>query len=541
MKKYALLMIAAFALILAACSGAGSTEPTVIATVTPSTTQTEQTTTPTEAPTTIPSQPAETTVSTEPEETTVPTEHEQTYELTVEDWQTEEPEYLSYEDYFCVERNYAHKSDLEWIKGNKAYKLRSWLEDPVIICYETGERYLVPNGTLLKEYYISGADGRYAYCYNESEFLRFDLTTGQTQTLLTVKDFCGFYLRDNLVLYYATYEDNLFTVNRLYLPTMDQEMLYQQEGEFWKISLARVDSTREPLVWTMMNPEMITVLKKELSDPDSPYKTDGQHDYSKYWEMELEEGVTAFIGNYPLLYEIQEGTGVPAFLKCAYDPVTGSYTEQTGIVDSCWFGSGYPHDHYASETPEVSEPEVIMSDWLDIAAAPDFALCPEALEKDGSEGYQIVLVTEVDSCQYLYAKTDGDYKKIVDAPVKAAIDTTLCAIYVSMDDRVFAVSYDGTQTVELYQAVHGEISDAAIGTECSRLVIQDGTTLVEIDLAQLRYRELVRHEYMKNFYIDSDYQDIMDIGVYFDVYVGMYVAGYTLNFETGELGGGFRL
>lgn len=534
MKKYMTFIIALVLLLLCACKHSDALQSNP-----PETTEPEQTTQslPPLIPFTHPegtSQP-----TTEPVETTQPTK---TYDLTVEEWLVEEPEYLSYEEYFAVERDFEVNSSTSWIKGNRKFRFNFSFGEMTVICYETNEEYLVPNGSEYDDYYYAGADGRFAYLFNDNEFLRLDLVTGEAQTLLTVEEFRGVHLCDNTVVYYAAYDGETFTVGRLYLPTQNHDILYQKQGEYYGIALQRVDSSTEPLSWTMMNPDMITVLKTELSDPESVYRSDGQYDYSEYWEAE--DVLPDIIHNYPLLYEIQEGSGVRAYLKCTYDIADGSYSEQTGIVDSCWFGSGYPHDHYNTEVTTAPEPEVIMGEWVKIQADADFALCPEEVTDDdvSRDDWDIELVTGVDSYEYLYAKTDGDYQQIVDAPVKAAIDTTECGIYVSEDNRVFAVSYDGTEFVELYKAVGGEISelDYLAGT----IILMDGNTLIQLDLQTLQYRQVLRHDNLKYFYLEELSRvdgEKVEKGVYFEIYVGLYVRGYVIDLETGALDSGYRL
>ena len=148
----------------------------------------------------------------------------------------------------------------------------------------------------------------------------------------------------------------------------------------------------------------------------------------------------------------------------------------------------------------------------------------------------------MDSQIYLYGKTNGDYKKLADTPIKIVVDTGACAVYVSADRKsVLAVSYDGTQSVELYRAVHGEVLESKLSyVKEDTVTIQDGDTLVEIDLSAGRYRELVKYPYIHFYYMDIGFRDGESFDkdaevVYFETSVGMYFDAFLINLETGVM------
>ena len=110
---------------------------------------------------------------------------------------------------------------------------------------------------------------------------------------------------------------------------------------------------------------------------------------------------------------------------------------------------------------------------------------------------------------------------------------------------MFAVSYDGAQKVELLQAVHGGVVDVYIRSDKNYVILRDGDTLLALDLVKCNYRELVSHPYLRSrCYFDSEYIDgkfVDSDRIYFEAYEGLYVGGFTLNINTGELKTGYRL
>ncbi|MBQ8358893.1 MAG: hypothetical protein IJX37_03105 [Oscillospiraceae bacterium] len=554
MKKIVLHAIAIL-LILCGCEqpAAKPADPTQAQTPTQATasTQPSETTTPM-----TPSNPTDTTIPTEttkPTETTTPTETAPKA-LAVADWQLEQPEYLSYEEYFSTEREFMDGArTTSWISGDQVYALQFVYErgkkvDLAVVCEETDGKYSVPNSVAYLDYDIAGADGKYGYLFNDSRFLRLDLAAGKSEELLSGQSFCqiysfsprSVYLLDNLVAYYASYANGELCIGRLYLPTQKNDILYKTQGEFYDISLNQPKTNKEPIVWTLKNPEFVNYLKAELADPNSKIQKGEYYDYSERWKES--DAFSTIIKSPMHLHYLQDAGNQRALLKCTLDITTKELTQQTGIIDSCFHGSGYPHDHYNTDVTTAPAPEVIMSEWRKIDQEVPFALLPTT--DDSTVDDRIVKVTDVDSNMYLYAKTDGNYKKIVNVPIRMAVDTGTCAIYITADKKsVVAVSYDGTQSVELYRAVQGGVDYIRLGEvelktdgvrnglTAKRFVLRDGNTLVQIDLENQQYRELVKHPDLQGYQFDCGFGDV----VYFEVYVGLYVSGYTIDLQTGEL------
>lgn len=527
MKK-SLVCIVILMLLLSACSPAPADQPTT-------------TTTPSESQQTNPTLPSETqgsnTESTESQPVTDPSK-------SVDAWQVDKPAYLTYETYFATPRDISTAAK-SWIKGNHKFTVTQSGNTWAVFCQETNQFYKIPNASAYKEYNLLGADGRYGYLYFEGTLIRMDLATGEPEQLLhyPIYKSASFILCDNLVLYYSVYVDDTLEIGRIYLPELKYDSLYKAQGEFYNIALQPISNTKEPLSWTMMNPDFVELLKTELANPNSQYQLisfngpDGsvEYDYTRYWKDHVD--LSQVLMEPSMLHHIQDVSGIRALLKCTFDPVNGSLTKKTGIIDNCFHGSGMPHDHYNPEITTAPEPEVIMSQWANLQnPMPDIVTTKET-EAD------MLRLPDVDSGQYLYAKTDGDYQKLVDSPVSWSVGTGNGAIYISADKRsVFAVSYQDRQPIEIYRSTEGNITapdrfGANMDLERQWLVIRDGDTLVQIDLAAGKSRQLVRHQDIRPYY----YIDGGETTVYFEICAGLHGTGYTIDMETGELSEHYRL
>lgn len=466
-------------------------------------------------------------------------------ELSVADWQLEKPNYLSYEEYFSVERRFANVSTTQspnnWIKDGKEYDLVHALPsyDRLLVkCYENGANYAIPNSGTYAKYHLAGADGHYGYLYNEYQFVRLDLATGEAEVLLDRQNFASYdiypriniCLVDNLIVYYASIVENKLTIGRLYIPTLKNEILYSTQGEFYNVALGHPQNTRS-IVWSMLNPEFISYLKTELANPNSKVQKGESYDLSEIWKSD--DAFTRIIQTPGMQHVLQDAGNHSALLKCTYDLVSKELTEQTGVVDNCFHGSGMPHDHFNPEVTTAEPVELIMGQWEDMPGkVPDIIVT----EETATNG---LLLPGVDSGRYLYG---GDGKKLIDSPVSWAVDTGKGAICISADKRsVFAFSYTDRQPVEIYRSTETDINAPErifnLDQERKWLVIRDGDSLVQLDLAAGKSRELVRHQYIQPYY----YIDHGKTTVYFEVGVGLYGTGYTIDMQTGELREHFRL
>lgn len=545
-KVFALFMVIVLCLSMCACKKDDTqTDPTT----SDSTEHTEASKATENTENTKATEPVETTESTEPPETTESTEPP-VAELSVADWQLEEPNYLSYEEYFSVEREFSYENAYvntitNWIKGNHIYSFVKKDGNLVVNCYEIGGIYVVPDSSAYVKHKIAGADGHYGYLYNESQFLRIDLATGKAEVLLDGLNFKGasgfigikninVYLPDNLVAYYTSYQNNELIFGRLYLPELKNEIVYKAQGEFYNIYLNRPETSRT-IVWEIQNPEYVDFLKTELANPNSTIQKSDYYDYSELWKR---EDALSYILSSPMhIDHLENASNQRSRLKCTYDIENDKLTKQTGITDSCFHGSGMPHDHFNPDITTAPEPEVIMGQWMNLLnPLPDIVTAEETAA-------DMIRLPGVDSKRYLYAKTDSEYKKLVDSPVSWSVDVGNGAIYISADKRsVFAVSYNDGQPVEIYRSSGADITATdwygwSIDLEKQWLVILDGEIMVQIDLAAGKSRQLLRHQNIQSAY-NIDYNQPT---VYFEICAGLYGTGYTINMETGELRDHYRL
>jgi len=572
-----LICVAALLLILCACKKQTAENAEIAATVMPSESVTEtnaskpdESVMPTEnikpsesvttpqgsepsatAVTVVPTATIAPTVTTVP--TIVTTEPTAVKTLAVSNWQLEQPAYLSYEEYFSADREFESgmwiQSKSQWVKGANVYYVKKSKASLSVICENKEGLYDVPNSASYTGYEIIGADGRYCYLYNTKEFLRMNLASGETELLLDRMNnihhqWGSLFLCDNLVVYYFTYANNELTVGRLYLPTLRNDILYKSQGEFYDLVLERPKTNKAPVVWRLKNPEFIAFLKAELKNSSSKYKTADQYDYSELWEKK--NGFDIMLKTPLLLHIIQDDCGIRALLQCSVDPITKELTQKTGIIDNCFHGSDFGHDHYNPEITTAPSPEVIMGQWSKSDLEVPFELLPATPSQKGD--VDACLVIGVDSNAYVYTNVNGDYNKIIDSPVKYLKNTGSCIIAVSADKKtVLAVSYDGKHSAVIYNAVHSEISGWTyydFDDRFDQLLIWDGDVLVELDLVNARHRELLRQPYVRSYYMDSDYingQSVDANRIYFEVCSGMFVAGYTFDIRNGELKENFRL
>ena len=121
-------------------------------------------------------------------------------------------------------------------------------------------------------------DWEYAYCVrNESEIISVDLTTGEVKTLVsgvsvptTNPDCIGLY--DQTLLYLTKQENNIH-INRLYLPEMITDVLYEDisaDGSVCEFSLDYLNS--DALKWRVFDEALIPEVLAILADPDSDYR-----------------------------------------------------------------------------------------------------------------------------------------------------------------------------------------------------------------------------------------------------------------------------
>lgn len=479
MRRSIIILLAAGMLTLSACTPALQPD---------STTATPETTT----------APVETTA---PEETTAPDT------LSIEDCLLDDREPLSYEEFFSEDH-----SIHGWYAENMLY---GWLypyEDTQILCRVSpnwngklivesdafDEVYTVPCKQDLSDYSYLAADGKFAYLTNKTSttVIQVELRTGAVKELVTAESLLYVFVCARDLLYYASIEGDVISINRLYIPTMQNDCLYDQISadiplDYVGFSMHRPTSTLGGVVWETMNPEMMDLLKKELYDPNSPYRS---HEHIAHlWEEEdpLDDGRDMIW----LMELLQEDYGVRSRIEFTYDPKDGTLSQRKGIVDSCWTGTVWGHDHFAPEYTTVADPVLNIGDWEYLAdKSPTNADSDSYANAEGEPEYEAIVYSDRFGPGQLYLKKDGKLSLLSD---KAFTDIRMTKHYIygiTADNTLLKINWETGKTVTLYTAKNGKL-DNMVFTE-GYLYFTDGDQLIEAYIPMWRYRVLLEHPYI---------------------------------------------
>lgn len=511
MKKVLCFSIALLMLLLVACTApAQPTDPTK----------------PTSEPTTPPT--AEPTI-----EPTVPPEVPEQPDLS---WLPEQTEELSYEEFFAEDRSYDQSSF--WLVETdgvmKGYTLRSSETGLQVCTYDDnpwddvdGEIvHTVPNSESLWEHSLVGTNGRVA-CIAEfmdvmaasgikTAIYLVDLVTGDREIIIqdaviTSVSYCGD------VLYYAVYQDDMMQIVRHYIPTGDE--LFYPTGQTLVplFSFGAPVSSDSPIIWQGATEKMTAAVMEELQNTDSQYRSDDR--VPPYlWEIDEPWIYAKHNPMHWLCCALQEDTGYRTLYKCEIGADGSVISEATGIVDSCWYGSGYPHDHYSPDAPAPAKPVSNIGAWQPFVE-PMAEVGPETPNPD-IEAYR----------GYYYQVVGNEFKLLADIPLRACqVDSEGQAYYaVTQDHALIRIYTDGTAPTVLYQ---GQNIVGRIDFDKEEIYIRDGNTIVELNLQTQQYRTVFTHEDISGFY--SDYEN--EHTLYIDLVSGLNITSYLYDLTTGKL------
>ena len=415
---------------------------------------------------------------------------------------------LTYEEYFSEDRVYPSNGTSWLAETNAGYVVyRATLDNGSLFVHTDAAEsiYVVPCEEDLSQYSLLAANGSFAYLRGKEDILMVELLAGRTYTLLQTENEYNARLQDDLVLYYSESEEDSINICRLYIPTGEKDILYTVplEGtpESW-FHFYTPESTQGNIVWYMMNPDMLTLLKQEFSDPDSKYRSD----YPEFWEdpTRLYDPIGASIGR--ICVSIQDETGIRAFVKYNYDPKDGSLTKKTGIIDGCWYGSDWGHDHFAPEITELPAPNLLMEDWTSIAPVSPQPQSPTAeemyAEERGQEGaYRTALYDTDSESGNLFTLKDGIATPVFGKQVAKVLNSPYYIYCITQDNTLYQVSYDGSFVQPLYT---GKESLSELDYHCGILCLLDGTALIQIDVPKLQYRAVLEHSHLEGIYYFGD-------------------------------------
>ena len=441
-----------------------------------------------------------------PEETTAPDT------LSIEDCLLDDREPLSYEAFFAEDRTFLqlhYNADAlsGWLydyEGTQIYCIATFDADGNLIVKSDAfdEVYTVPCAEEFPYCTYLGADGKFVYLKNQeaTAIVQVQLRTGEVKELVTAEKLLQAYICGRDLLYYAALEGDKISINRLYIPTMHTDRLYEDISadvplDYVGFSFSAPNSTLGAIHWQTMTPEIMTLLKKELSDPDSKYRQ--FEGIAGLWEKEdpLETGY----GVIWLMMQLQDDFGVRSLQKCTYQPLDGTYTEEKGIVDNCWTGTYRNHDHFHPEYTTVADPVLDIGPWEYPAdKSPANADLDILVNDEGEITYETVFYSDQFGPSQLYLKKDGIYTLLSD---KAFFNntwnliTTKHYIYaITTDNTLLKINWETGKTVTLYTAKNGKLSNLAFSD--GYLYFTDGDQLIEAEVSMGRYRVVLTHPHI---------------------------------------------
>ena len=494
LRKFAAALLAALVLTGCAQTKPGeTTEPTAKAPIVPTT-----------APTTA---PTETTVA--------PTEPEPQVLEPALWWR--EAQHPSYEEALAEPAAFCLSDTEAWLisEGDSAvcYSLENYFPDGYFIASSAHQKiYTVPGSETLSADYVVpiAADMEFAYLASDSAVLKLDLLTGETAASVSCGKILASAVMDHYMLYYAEHTGEAINICRVYLPEMKRDVLDSLEApaKIYEDDNTGALSGNGKLRWAIRNPEMMELLEAELKNPESSYQkavfNEEEVDFSFVWTREdpLEERALNDLDMF--LYTVQEKSGIRAFAEYEYDLKAGQLSVRTAIIDSCYFGTGKPHDHELPEITEIDGPTVVNGPWN---PTPGWDIQGTVTGKP-SGSFSVEQRRFGTGPVKLYLKENGYLTEIAEMSLQnmQLRDDGIWGI--TQDNRVVQLSYDGTVCNTLY-AGSGALKDIIYLEKGFYLV--DNGQLVEVDAEAGKYRVLVKQEHMW----DIDYWSKQEGTLYF--------------------------
>lgn len=457
-------------------------------------------------------------------------------------WLPEQTQKLPAEDYFAEDRPYYGASFwlIESGDTSKGYTLKLSEVGLQVCTYdanpwdeEEGEiLFDVPDSESLFCDELIGTNGITA-CFLDrddvtgaiSGIFLVDLVTGKRTNLIqdAVIMQAGF-LDD--VIFYTTYQNGQILIVRHYIPTGDITTISTGQAIPALFSMSLPASTQGAITWSGISEDVTEKLLAELKNPDSKYQKPPFYegmDFSFLWKDDQSLIDGSDDSWYWVCYYIQEDTGMRPILNCKYDPLTGEKTEKTGIIDNCWFGSGYPHNHFDPDAPAPGKPVSSIGDWHPFVEEMK-ATEPETLNH------------ELESYHDCYYQVNGNtFTLLTDTPLHSYVrimplgDGEQEAYYgITRDNAFIRIYTDGSAPTVLYQ---GQEKIWTASDEGTRIYLGDGDTIVELDLQTQQWRTVFTHADLSWFYCDYGNENVL----YIDLASGLHVVAYLYDLTTGKL------
>lgn len=380
------------------------------------------------------------------------------------------------------------------------------------------------------------SDGRWSYFSNNNKLCKLELLTGELTTLAKKNESdiywevqaCG---KDTVCIFQLDAQRNLRIFFRdlhsdaektLYEGILPQSSPYDLTSEIRGLYFSAPSTTLGTVSWQMMNPAFYAVLQEELANPDSPFQHHHQEDYSKYWEDP--ENYSIHLATCPGLCDaIQKAYNIPYHIKYTYDPVTGTLTEDYGIIDSCFYGTGQGCNHFDYEITKKETPEI-----LDVApvAIPNFNKLTGDQPFEDFEAPSPCFFSDF-GYSYGYWRADSYINKLTDIPVTDMATSNEYFYCITLEGTILQLDRYGSICHTIYTS-ENELRDLNCGS--GYIYFIDGSTIICIDETNGTWRPILKTT-LKEIYISGE----MDGGLYFGIRQGLYCQEYRFHLDTGEL------
>ena len=379
-------------------------------------------------------------------------------------------------------------------------------------------------------------DGRWGYFANDSELCKLELLTGELTTLATRSEgdirwevyACG---KDTVCIFQVDANRNLRIYYRdlhsdaeknLYEGVLTQSSPYDLTSEIRGLYFSAPSTTLGTFSWQMMNPAFYEAVQTELANPNSQFKQIYQQDYSKYWENP-EEYIIHLATCPSLCNRIEDAYNIPYHIKYIYDPVTGTLTEDYGIIDSCFYGTGQNHNHFDYEVTKEEVPIILDANPVKIS---NFSMRTEDEPFWEFDHCYTCLFSDF-GYSFPYWRGDGFVHKLADIAITEINMSNEYIYCITTEGTILQFNYDGSICNTIY-ASENTLHDLNCGGNYIYFI--DGSTIICIDETTGTWCPVIQTT-LKEIYISRAY----DYGFKFGVRQGLYGQEYLFYLDTGEL------
>ena len=456
-------------------------------------------------------------------------------------WYVENPPTMSYEEFFGKTRVQTRSGGNSWTAPTGTDYILKTTENGLQVYQKQGRVFYTVPGFEGPDCGVTPAycNGNIAYVYSDTQLLRVDIMTGENEVVAEFDRMMGTSGWGPYILRFAAVTGDKLAIYQIYVPTETVELLCSETSAqtlpgWFDFGIQR--TTEAPVVWEMVNPKAYAILKQEVGNFDSVLLKNSEiaEDFLQLWmEPEKLDDELQYDGRVAdLLRAVQDEFNVNALVRCSYDPITGAYTEKEGVMDSCWFGSGIGHDHFAPEETAFIIPTVIDTKVMPIEGlTPPSAEMAEKMRQEewGGDSPQYVVHSELYDYPYLCVNENGEYRRVCDVPLKVNYNvkhTVNGSYLVTVEDTVLWVDLGGNVT-QIYKAQFGELG--CLAYHKGKLGVVDGDHIVMLDLVECTCSVILYHPGSIWMYFDSDNE------LYIDITLGLDVRAYLFNFENGVL------